>query len=128
MNKKSIAFICIHNSCRSQIAEAFCKYYYSDQYEIYSAGTIKKPQINQDAQRLMKKYYGIDMEQNGQHSKLIQEIPQVDIAISMGCDVKCPYIGKEYDDNWGLIDPTGMDDDSFIEVIEEIKKHVLKLK
>ena len=67
------------------------------------------------------------MEAEGQHSKLIDEIPEVDIAISMGCNVGCPFIGRAFDDNWGLEDPTGKDDAEFIRVIREIEKKVLEL-
>lgn len=128
MKKKKAAFICVHNSCRSQIAEALGRYLAGDVMESYSAGTETKPQINQDAVRLMKKIYGIDMEANGQYSKLISEIPEVDIAISMGCNVACPYIGRAFDDNWGLEDPTGKSDEEFIQVIREIEKRILELK
>ena len=124
---KKVAFICVHNSCRSQIAEAFGKALASDVFESYSAGTETKPQINQDAVRLMKELYGIDMEQT-QYSKLISAIPTPDIAISMGCNVGCPFIGRQFDDNWGLDDPTGKSDEEFKRVIEEIRKHVLALK
>ena len=124
---KKVAFICVHNSCRSQIAEAFGKALASDVFERYSAGTETKPQINQDAVRLMKELYGIDMEQT-QYSKLISAIPTPDIAISMGCNVGCPFIGRPFDDNWGLDDPTGKSDEEFKRVIEEIRKHVLALK
>ena len=93
MNKPKVAFICVHNSCRSQIAEALGKHLAGDVFESYSAGTETKPQINQDAVRLMKKLYGIDMEQT-QYSKLVSDIPTPDIAISMGCDVGCPFIGR----------------------------------
>lgn len=61
-NLKKVAFICVHNSCRSQIAEALGKHFAADVFESYSAGTETKPQINQDAVRLMKKLYNIDME------------------------------------------------------------------
>ena len=101
--KLKIAFVCVHNSCRSQIAEALGKKFMSDRYDFYSCGTELKPQINQDAVRLIKDMYQIDMEQN-QYSKLVQDIPQVDIAISMGCNVTCPYVGKSFDDNWNLDD------------------------
>ena len=94
MNKKKVALICVHNSCRSQIAEALGKYLASDIFESYSAGTETKPRINQDTVRIMKETYGIDMEANSQHSKLITDIPDVDIAISMGCNVGCPFIGR----------------------------------
>lgn len=126
--RKKVAFICVHNSCRSQIAEALGKHLASDVFESYSAGTETKPQINQDAVRLMKKLYGIDMEARGQHSKLISDIPDVDIAISMGCNVECPFVGRPFDDNWGLDDPTGKGDDEFIKVIKRIELNIETLK
>ena len=98
MSKPKVAFICVHNSCRSQIAEAFGKVLAADVFESYSAGTETKPQINQDAVRLMKELYGIDMEKT-QYSKLISAIPKPDIAISMGCNVSCPFIGRPFDEN-----------------------------
>ena len=127
MSKKKIAFICVHNSCRSQIAEALGKYLASGVFESYSAGTETKPSINQDAVRIMKEMYGIDMEQT-QYSKLISDIPKPDIAISMGCNVGCPFIGRVFDDNWGLEDPTGKSDDEFIITIKKIEGHIIKLK
>lgn len=127
MTKKKVAFICVHNSCRSQIAEALGKHLASDVFESYSAGTETKPQINQDAVRLIKQIYGIDMEKK-QYSKHIHNIPAPDIAISMGCDVGCPYIGREFDDNWELPDPTGKNDETFRAVISQIEKNILKLK
>ena len=126
--RKKVAFICVHNSCRSQIAEALGKYYAPDVFESYSAGTETKPHINQDAVRIMKVLYGIDMEANGQYSKLISEIPDADIAISMGCNVGCPYIGRGFDDNWGLDDPTGKSDDDFKSVIKSIERNILELR
>lgn len=100
----------------------------SDVFESYSAGTETKPQINPDAVRIMKELYGIDMEANGQHSKLAAEIPDVDIAISMGCNVGYPYIGRAFDDNWGLDDPTGKSDEEFRIIIKEIEKSILQLR
>ena len=126
MNKPKVAFICVHNSCRSQIAEALGKHLAGDVFESYSAGTETKPQINQDAVRLMKKLYGIDMEQT-QYSKLVSDIPTPDIAISMGCDVGCPFIGRPFDDDWGLLDPTGKDDAEFQRVISQIEENILRL-
>ena len=127
MNKKKVAFICVHNSCRSQIAEAFGRHLASDVFESYSAGTETKPQINQDAVRLMKSLYGIDMEVEGQYSKLISDIPAPDIVISIGCNVGCPFIGRLFDDNWGLEDPTGKSDAEFQIIMEEIRKKILVL-
>ena len=123
---KKVAFICVHNSCRSQIAEALGKHFGGDVFESYSAGTETKPQINQDAVRLMKQLYGIDMELT-QYSKTISDIPDVDIAVSMGCGVACPYIGRAFDDDWGLPDPTGECDEVFIETIKEIENKILEL-
>ena len=122
-----VAFICVHNSCRSQIAEALGRHLAGDAFESYSAGTETKPQINQDAVRIMKELYGIDMEKE-QYSKLIKDIPEPDIAISMGCNVGCPFIGRPFDDNWGLEDPTGKSDEEFIEIIKEIETNVLDLR
>ncbi len=124
--KKKIAFICVHNSCRSQIAEALGKHFRGDEFDFYSAGTETKPRINQDAVRLMKQLYGIDMEQN-QYSKTVDEIPLPDVAISMGCDVGCPFIGRAFDDDWGLPDPTGKSDEEFVRVIESIEKKIASL-
>lgn len=128
MNKKQkVAFICVHNSCRSQIAEALGKHLASDTFECYSAGTETKPQINQDAVRLMKNLYGIDMEQT-QYSKLLEDIPEVDIVVTMGCNVQCPYLPCSHREDWGLDDPTGKSDDKFLEVIGEIEKKLMDLK
>lgn len=126
MSKPKVVFLCVHNSCRSQIAEALGKHLRGNEFEFYSAGTETKPQIDQDAVRLMKELCGIDMEKT-QYSKLISEIPEPDIAISMGCDVGCPYIGRAFDENWGLDDPTGKGDEVFKEVIEKIRQNILEL-
>ena len=128
MSKKKVAFICVHNSCRSQIAEALGKKLAADVFESYSAGTELKSEINQDAVRIVKEMYGIDMEASGQHSKLISDIPDVDVAISMGCNVGCPFIGRTFDYNWGLEDPSGKSDEEFKSVIKQIEKNVLELK
>ena len=126
-NKLKIAFICVHNSCRSQIAEALGKHLASDVFESYSAGTETKPQINQDAVRIMKELYGIDMEET-QYSKMITEIPNPDIAIAMGCNVGCPFVGRPFDDDWGLEDPTGKSDEEFRKTIKEIERKIFQLK
>ena len=127
MRKLKVAFICVHNSCRSQIAEALGKKLAFDVFESYSAGSEKKMQINQDAVGIMKKLYGIDMEKT-QYSKLVRDIPTPDILISMGCNVECPYIGMPFDDDWGLDDPTGKSEEEYIKVIKEIEGKVLALR
>lgn len=125
MSKTKIAFICVHNSCRSQIAEAFGKAYLSEKYECYSAGTETKPRINQDAVRIIKEHFGIDM--SGQYSKLISDIPDPDIVITMGCNVSCPYIPSKERTDWGFEDPTGKRDEEFIKTANLIKEKVLDL-
>ena len=124
---KKVAFICVHNSCRSQIAEALGKLLAPDVFESYSAGTETKPRINQDAVRLMKQEYGVDMEAS-QYSKLLSEIPRVDVVITMGCNVQCPFLPGAHREDWGLEDPTGKSDEAFLDVIREIERKVLVLK
>ncbi len=124
---KKVAFVCVHNSCRSQIAEALVKQLASDVFESYSAGTETKPRINQDAVRLMKQIYGIDMEKT-QYSKLLSDIPAVDVVITMGCNVQCPFLPCSHREDWGLEDPTGKSDDAFLETIRLIEEKMLDLK
>ena len=121
-----VAFICVHNSCRSQIAEALGKKLASNAFESYSAGTETKPKINQDAVRLMRETYGIDMELT-QNSKLLTEIPEGDIVITMGCNVNCPHLPCKYREDWGLDDPTGKDDEIFLKTLESIKEKIIDL-
>ena len=123
---KKVAFICVHNSCRSQIAEALGKKFAGDVYESYSAGTEIKEKINPDAVRLIKSLYGIDMEET-QRPKLLEAIPPVDIAATMGCNVNCPYLPCRHREDWGLEDPTGKSDEEFIRVIRKIEVNAKKL-
>jgi arsenate reductase len=125
--KVKVGFICVHNSCRSQIAEALGKHFAADVFESYSAGTETKPQINQDAVRLIKEHYGIDMEKE-QYSKLIDQIPALDIVITMGCNVDCPYLPSKHREDWGLDDPSGKSDEEFLKVINTIEDKVKELK
>ena len=124
---KKVAFICVHNSCRSQIAEALGKKLAGDVFESYSAGTETKPQINQDAVRLMKQVHGIDMKET-QYSKLLSDIPPVDVVVTMGCNVQCPFLPCTHREDWGLEDPTGKSDDAFLGTICRIEEKILDLK
>jgi len=124
---QKVAFICVHNSCRSQIAEALGKHLAADVFESYSAGTETRPRINPDAVRLMKQLYGIDMEAT-QYSKLIEDIPPVDIVVTMGCNVECPYLPCKKRVDWGLEDPTGQGDEVFLATIRTIEEKILELK
>ena len=125
---KKVAFICVHNSCRSHIAEALGKKLASDVFESYSAGTELKNHINPDAVRLMKKLYHIDMEAEGQHNKLLSELPPVDVVITMGCNVHCPHLPCTWREDWGLEDPTGQPDDVFIATMKKIEQKILQLR
>jgi arsenate reductase len=125
---KKVAFICTHNSCRSQIAETFGRHLASDVFESFSAGTDPKDRINPDAVRLMKEHYGIDMEADGQRVKLLSELPAVDGVVTMGCGVQCPYLPSEWRVDWGLEDPTGKEDEVFLNIMEKIRDNILKLR
>jgi len=127
MSKPKVAFICVHNSCRSQIAEALGKHFASDVFESLSAGTELRDRINPDAVRLVKEMYGIDMEKT-QRSKLLQDIPVVDVVVTMGCNVECPYLPCKLREDWGLDDPTGKPDDEFVKVIKIIETKILDLR
>jgi len=126
-NKLKVAFVCVHNSCRSQMAEAISKMLASDVFDAYSAGTETKPQINQDAVAVIKELYGIDMNE-AQRSKLLEEIPAVDIVVTMGCNVQCPYLPCRFREDWGLDDPTGKDLDQFRKTAKLIEEKVINLK
>ena len=111
--------------CSQFLSKSNCRG--SWQIESYSAGTETVPKINQEAVRLMKQLYNIDMEQT-QYSKRLNELPAVDIVITMGCNVNCPYLPCKYREDWGLEDPTGKDDKVFQETIATIEQKILRLK
>ena len=125
--KPRVAFICVHNSCRSQIAEALGRKLASDVFESYSAGTELKDHINPDAVRMMQKLHGVDM-RTTQYNKLLADIPEPDVVILMGCNVGCPITNAEIVEDWGLEDPSGKDDEAFIETIQKIESKIIDLK
>ena len=125
---QKVAFICVHNSCRSQIAEALGRHPAADVFESYSAGTELKDRINPDAVRLMKELYHIDMEAEGQRSKLLEALPPVDGVVTMSCNVQCPFLLCKWREDWGLDDPTGQPDAVFLETIRQIEEKILQLK
>lgn len=122
-----VAFVCVHNSCRSQIAEALGKKLASDVFESWSGGTEAKDRINPDAVRLMKELHGIDMERE-QYSKLVSDLPAPDVVIYMGCNVSCPSLTAGYTGNWGLDDPTGRGDEAFRTTIARTEEQILALR
>lgn len=125
MTKPKVAFICVHNSCRSQIAEALGKLLAAEVFESYSAGTVKTA-LNPDAVRLMRSKYQLDLTQS-QTSKTLAALPAVDIVITMGCNVSCPALPCRYREDWGISDPTGKDDATFEAVIATIEAKVRQL-
>lgn len=125
--KPKVAFICTHNSCRSQMAEAISKNLASDVFEAYSAGTEIKETINPDAVRVIRKIYGIDMTVN-QRPKPLSELPTVDIVVTMGCGVQCPYLPCRHREDWGLADPTGKPEDEWIQTVKAIEERINDLK
>ena len=127
MDKPKVAFICVHNSCRSQMAEAIAKQLAADVFVAYSAGTETKPQINQEAVAVIRELYGVDMNL-AQRSKLLAEIPPVDIVITMGCNVACPFLPCKHREDWGLEDPTGKDKAAFLQTAALIRAKVVALK
>lgn len=127
MDKPKVAFICVHNSCRSQMAEALSKLLALDVYDAFSAGTETKPQINQDAVAVIKKLYGVDMSET-QYSKRIDDIPLVDIVVTMGCNVNCPWVPGKHREDWGLDDPSGKEEAEFVRTAGIIEAKVLDLK
>ena len=127
MKKTKVAFICVHNSCRSQMAEALGKHLAGDVFESYSAGTELRPQINQDAVRIINDLYKIDMNAT-QKSKLLADIPEVDIVVTMGCNVNCPNLPCSHREDWGLEDPSGKVDEEFIKTAQTIEQKIVELK
>ncbi len=125
--KIKVAFVCVHNSCRSQMAEAISKFIASENFDVYSAGTETKPQINQDAVSVIKELYGVDMNAT-QKPKLITDIPPVDIVVTMGCNVNCPFLPSKHREDWGLDDPSGKDKSEFIKTAKVIEEKILDLK
>jgi len=125
--KIKVAFICVHNSCRSQMAEAISKLIASDVFKAYSAGTETKPEINQDAVAVIKELYDVDMNAT-QKSKLLEEIPPVDIVITMGCNVACPYLPCKYREDWGIEDQTGKSKEEFKKTAKIVEQKVEDLK
>ena len=129
--KKKVAFVCTHNSCRSIMAEGWAKHLGSDVLEAFSAGTEKYDHPKPLAMEVMEDL-GIDMSQAS--SKLLDKLPDgIDILITMGCGVECPFVVCKHREDWGLDDPSGgpksgfevtrdLIKDKVVELIERIKR------
>lgn len=103
--KVKVAFVCVHNSCRSQMAEGWAKHLGSDLLEAYSAGTENYPEVKPLAVAVMEEA-GVDMSEH--HPKLLTDIPEeLDLLITMGCNVVCPFVPNKHSEDWRLDDPSG---------------------
>lgn len=123
--KNKVAFVCIGNSCRSQMAEGFAKEYAGEILEVYSAGTNPAPEVKVNAVKAMNEV-GINI--SSQYPKLLEEIPsELDVLITMGCGVECPYIPCKFREDWGLDDPAGQSLAVFRETRKIINKKVKEL-
>ena len=123
--KKVIAFVCTHNSCRSQMAEGWANYLASDILDVYSAGTERYPAPKLLAIEVMEDV-GVNMKNH--YSKLLDEIPsKLDILITMGCGVECPFVPTKFREDWGIDDPSGGPKENFEVTRDLIKKRVINL-
>lgn len=115
------------------MAEALGNYLATDIFRSFSAGTELRPCINQDAVASMKELYAIDMEANAQRPKLLDDIPPVEIVVTMGCNVACPNLPCRHREDWGLEDPSAEPDatkrqEAFTLCMKRIHARVLDLK
>jgi arsenate reductase len=123
--KVAVGFICIGNSCRSQMAEGFANKHGKEFFEIYSAGTHPAYMVSPDAVEAMKEK-GIDISM--QYPKSLNEIPgELDILITMGCGVECPYLPAGFREDWGIEDPVGLPLNEFRRIRDIIEKKVMEL-
>jgi arsenate reductase (thioredoxin) len=117
-----IAFICVHNSCRSQISEALGNSLSNGSFTCYSAGSDPSESIDSDAIRHMKDLYGIDI--GRQHTKSISELPSIDILVTMGCGITCPTMRSEKKIYWNIPDPKGLPDEEYKKIIKMIEENL----
>ncbi|WP_430885316.1 arsenate reductase ArsC [Fusibacter sp. JL216-2] len=123
--KYKVAFVCVHNSCRSQMAEGFAKTLGSDIIEAYSAGTENYPEVKPLAVEVMEEA-GVDM--SAHKPKLLTDIPEeLDLLITMGCNVQCPFVPNRHSEDWGLDDPSGGPIEDFRKTRELVKAKVEEL-
>lgn len=123
--KKIVAFVCVHNSCRSIMAEGWANHLGRDVMDVYSAGTEEYPGPKPMALEVMTDL-GIDMSYTS--SKLLENIPnELDILVTMGCGVECPYVPTTHREDWGLDDPSGGPKDGFEVTRDIIKEKVVDL-
>ena len=121
---KKVVFLCVENSCRSQIAEAFANIHGKDEILAFSAGSKPSGTVNSKAVSLMKEInYDLSMHQSIHVDKLPDV--EIDAMISMGCGDSCPTIRAKERIEWDIPDPKDMKDQDFKEVIKNIERKVL---
>ena len=126
MSKPKVAFICVYNSCRSQMAEAISKVYDSKIFDAYSAGVEITREINPDAVDTIYELYGVNMEKS-QKPKPLTELPDIDIVVTMGCGVECPYLPCKHHEDWGINDPSGKPYDEYMRTARIIEDKIRDL-
>jgi protein-tyrosine-phosphatase len=123
---KKVLFVCIENSCRSQIAEAFARIHGSGVIEPYSCGSRPSGVVNPKAVASMNEV-GYDL--LAHKSKSLSDIPDIeyDYVITMGCGYACPFVKAKHHEDWGIPDPKDMDMEGFRKVREKIEEKVTAL-
>ena len=123
---KSVLFVCIENSNRSQMAQAFAILHGHGEVQAYSAGSKPSGKINPKAIAAMNEI-GYDLSRHD--SKSLDEIPDVtyDAVITMGCGDACPWVPARYREDWAIPDPRNMNEDDFRKVRNEIESKVKEL-
>ncbi len=126
VSRKRVLFVCVENSNRSQMAEAFAHMHGGDQVEAWSAGSRPSGKVNPKAQRFMAEI-GYDLETH--RSKALDEIAGIafDAVITMGCGDSCPWVPAKRREDWALADPRDMDDDGYRSVRDDIGRRVAAL-
>lgn len=123
---KKLLFVCVENSCRSQLAEAFARIHGKNKVEVCSSGSRPSGKVNEKAIATMAEL-GYDL--GSHHSKPLTEIPQgkYDFAITMGCGDECPSVQAKHRQDWAIPDPKNMNPEEFREIRDLIEKKVKAL-
>ena len=121
--KKKLLFVCVENSCRSQMAEAFARIHGGDAVKAFSAGSRPSGMVNPKAIAAMREV-GYDLATHV--SKSLDDVPQLewDLVATMGCGDECPFVRAKRREDWQIADPKNMDNDDFRKVRDEIEARV----
>ncbi len=119
-----VAFVCIHNSCRSIMAEGWANHLAKDVFKAYSAGTVEYPGPKEMAIDVMT---DLNIDMSFASSKLLSDLPEIDVLITMGCGVDCPTLPCKHREDWGLTDPSGGTKYDFEKTRDLIREKILLL-